>query len=391
MSDSESIPVARPQSSPWLQRAWHRLVEPPGSILDVEKRHNARLLSSLLVCLFLIYLLADVLYAVSVPHYRLGASELLSFGLLLAIYLTSRSRFTEVAVGALLIMSPLNIFTSTLEGAFRYPAAALALLCPVFVLASIFLSPAWTAIYGYGVSALILLFPVLAPFAVPDFNAVLVPFSAGLLTVTLCIVSRLNLRSMEREQHLGLPPDPASSLAGWSRALETRASESDGHAHRVTDLALRLARACGIREEELEYVYEGAMLHDIGKMAIPDKILFKDTLLTEDEWEVMRTHPKVAYDILSSISFLEKALVIPAYHHEWWDGGGYPFGLRGADIPLPARVFAVVDVWDALLSDRPDRKAWTREQAIQYFKDQAGRQFDPEIVERFLALQHAAD
>ncbi len=391
MNISHSIPVARPQRSSWLETAWRALVEPPASILVAEKRHNARLLSSVLVCLFVVYLLFNLAYAVSVPGYRITPSELIGGMLLLAIYLTSRSRFTDAAVAALLVAFPLNVFSNVLDGISPIPAVALAFLAPAFILASIFLNAYWTAIYGYAVSSLVLLLPLLMPRAVPDFRSVLPPFAAGVLTVTLCIVAMLHRQKIEGEQRAALRRDYNSTLAGWSQALEIRDSETHGHSHRVTELTLQLARACGIRENELEYIYQGAMLHDIGKMAIPDKILFKDSLLTEDEWEVMRTHPKVAYDMLSSISFLEKALVIPAYHHEWWDGGGYPFGLRGREIPLPARVFAVVDVWDALLSDRPYRKAWDRERVVQHFREQAGRQFDPEIVERFLTLQHAGE
>jgi putative nucleotidyltransferase with HDIG domain len=178
-----------------------------------------------------------------------------------------------------------------------------------------------------------------------------------------------------------------NTLEGWSRALEIRDKETEGHSHRVTSLTINLARAMGIRGEDLEYLYRGSLLHDIGKMAIPDTILTKKTALDDEEWTVMRTHPKIAYDMLSAISFLKPALVVPAYHHEWWNGEGYPSGLRGEDIPLSARIFAVVDVWYSLLSDRPYRKAWGKEQALQYIRDQSGKQFDPAIVEKFIALE----
>jgi HD-GYP domain-containing protein (c-di-GMP phosphodiesterase class II) len=130
----------------------------------------------------------------------------------------------------------------------------------------------------------------------------------------------------------------------------------------------------------------GALLHDIGKMAVPDGILLKTGKLSDEEWLIMKKHPTNAYEMLSKIEYLKPALDIPYAHHERWDGSGYPLGLAGKQIPLAARIFAVVDVWDALQSDRPYRKAWSEEKAVQYLKDQAGKEFDPSIVTEFLEL-----
>jgi putative nucleotidyltransferase with HDIG domain len=370
----------------WISKAWKALVEPSKFIQDPADRLNARLLSVFLLCLFVLFLSINVVYLVSVPGYRVPLPDLIGYGMMLLTYLASRTRYTGAAVAVLLIMFPLNVFSNVLDGTSLNLAATLSFLIPSYILASIFINAIWTGVYGYGISLLILALPYLAPRAVPDFNVVLGPFSVSLIAVTLCIISMLQRERIEHDRQAALKRDYNNTLAGWSQALEIRDKETHGHSHRVTNLTLDLARACGIHEDELEYVYQGAMLHDIGKMAIPDKILFKDSFLTDEEWDVMRTHPKVAYDMLSSISFLEKALVIPAYHHEWWDGGGYPFGLKGEEIPLAARVFAVVDVWDALLSDRPYRKAWTQDEVLKYFKDQSGKQFDPEIMGRFLRL-----
>jgi putative nucleotidyltransferase with HDIG domain len=370
---------------------WRILVEPSSAILQPADRQHARLLSTFLLCLLPLFLAVNAVYLISVPGYRVPAADLLGYVILAVTYLTSRSRFAMAAVAALLIMFPLNVFSNVLQGTSINVAATLSFMIPSYILASIFLSAFWTGLYGYGVSLLMLLLPWLAPQVVPHLGVVLGPFAVSIIAVTLCIVAMIHRENIERERRTALQRDYDNTLAGWSRALEIRDKETEGHSHRVTDLTLQLARACGVRDEDLEYVYQGALLHDIGKMAIPDKILFKSSLLTEEEWDVMRTHPKVAYDMLSSISFLEKSLVIPAYHHEWWDGGGYPFGLKGQEIPLAARIFAVVDVWDALLSDRPYRKAWTKENVVQYFREQAGKQFDPEVVERFLALQHSSD
>ncbi|GLV47246.1 hypothetical protein TJA_04190 [Thermus sp. LT1-2-5] len=176
------------------------------------------------------------------------------------------------------------------------------------------------------------------------------------------------------------------TLLGWAKAVELRDQETAGHTERVTELTLRLARALDVPEEDLDHIRRGAILHDVGKIAIPDAILLKPGPLTEEEWRVMRMHPVYAYEWLSGIPFLKKALEIPYAHHERWDGSGYPRGLKGLEIPLSARIFAVVDVYDALTSDRPYRKAWPREKALAYLKEEAGRQFDPEVVAAFLRL-----
>jgi response regulator RpfG family c-di-GMP phosphodiesterase len=180
-----------------------------------------------------------------------------------------------------------------------------------------------------------------------------------------------------------------STLEGWSRALDLRDRETEGHTQRVTDLAITLAREIGIHEDELVHLRRGAMLHDIGKMGIPDSILLKPGPLNEDEWRVMRQHPVLAYELLIPISYLRPAVDIPYCHHERWDGKGYPRGLRGEEIPLSARVFAVVDVWDALLSDRPYRKAWSASSARQYISSLSGAHFDPVIIDAFERVHRA--
>lgn len=177
-----------------------------------------------------------------------------------------------------------------------------------------------------------------------------------------------------------------NTLSGWARALEFRDELTEGHTRRVTDLTLRLARAMGLDEEQIVHIRRGAILHDIGKMAIPDAILGKSGKLTLEEQRIMRRHPQLAYDMLSPISFLRPALDIPLCHHEHWDGKGYPRRLEGEDIPLSARIFAVADVWDALTSDRPYRPAWTADRAREYIAGESGKYFDPHVVEIFFSL-----
>lgn len=174
-----------------------------------------------------------------------------------------------------------------------------------------------------------------------------------------------------------------TTLEGWAKTLELRDRETEGHSQRVLDLTTRLARKLGVSDDEMIHLQRGALLHDIGKMGIPDNILMKEGPLTDEEWEVMRKHPVFAQDMLSSIPFLKKAAEIPYCHHEKWDGTGYPNHLRGEDIPLAARIFALVDVWDALRSDRPYRRPWTDEQALEYIHNQAGKHFDPMVVKAF--------
>jgi putative nucleotidyltransferase with HDIG domain len=176
-----------------------------------------------------------------------------------------------------------------------------------------------------------------------------------------------------------------TTLTGWAKALEYRDKETEGHSDRVTQVTVELAQRLNASEDDLTHIRWGARLHDIGKMAIPDRILLKEGPLDEDEWVKMRQHPKLAYNWLREIPFLKQALDIPHYHHEKWDGSGYPEGLSGNDIPIPARIFTIVDVWDALSHDRPYRKAWTKDQVRAYLQNQSGTHFDPEIVPEFLA------
>lgn len=177
-----------------------------------------------------------------------------------------------------------------------------------------------------------------------------------------------------------------ATIVGWSRAMDLRDKETEGHTRRVTELSLRLADLMGLSEVEQAHIRRGALLHDMGKLAVPDSILFKTGELTDEEWEKMRQHPQFAYDMLSQIDYLKPAMDIPYCHHERWNGQGYPRGLKGAEIPLAARIFAVVDVWDALRSDRPYRAGWPEEKVLEYLHAQAGRHFDPQVVEAFLGL-----
>jgi PAS domain S-box-containing protein len=186
--------------------------------------------------------------------------------------------------------------------------------------------------------------------------------------------------------HADLAEAYEATIEGWSHVLDLRDKETEGHTQRVTEITVRLARALRVPEEQLIHIRRGALLHDIGKMAIPDGILQKPGPLTEDEWREMRQHPEYAHEMLFPIIYLRPALDIPYCHHERWDGTGYPRGLKGEEIPLSARIFSIVDVWDALLSNRPYRQGCTEETVLEYIKNHAGTSFDPELVREFLIL-----
>jgi putative nucleotidyltransferase with HDIG domain len=177
------------------------------------------------------------------------------------------------------------------------------------------------------------------------------------------------------------------TIFGWSRVLEMRNREVKDHSRRVTEMTLRLARYMGIPEADLVHIRRGALLHDIGKMAIPDSVILKESGLSDEERALIRRHPLFGFEMVSEIEFLRPAMDILLCHHEKWDGTGYPFGLAGEQIPLYARIFAVVDVWDAFTSDdRSYRRADPPEVAAEYLRSQAGEHFDPVIVEAFLRM-----
>lgn len=200
------------------------------------------------------------------------------------------------------------------------------------------------------------------------------------------ITERKNSQEALQKAHVDLQEAYDKTIEGWVVALDLRDRETEGHTKRVTEMTVKLARNLEFSTEEIVHIRRGALLHDIGKMGIPDEILQKPGPLTDDEWVIMRRHPQYAFQMLSPIHYLQQALIIPYYHHERWDGSGYPHKLKGTEIPLIARLFAVVDVWDALSSDRPYRKGLPAREVIEYLQREAGRLFDPDIIHRFIPL-----
>ncbi|MEI7769948.1 MAG: GAF domain-containing protein [Chloroflexales bacterium] len=222
-----------------------------------------------------------------------------------------------------------------------------------------------------------------APFhATLDWRATLDMFASQLA------IALDNADMVERLQrsHTELMHAYETTIEGWSRALDLRDKETEGHTLRVTEMTLRLAHAVGVSDGDVVHIRRGALLHDIGKMGVPDHILLKPGPLTDAEWEIMRRHPVYAYEMLAPIAFLEQALAIPYCHHERYDGQGYPRGLTGEQIPLAARIFAVVDVWDALRSDRAYRAGWPDDRVLRHIQGAAGQHFDPHVVDVFLKM-----
>lgn len=187
-----------------------------------------------------------------------------------------------------------------------------------------------------------------------------------------------------QQSNLELSHSYDATIEGWARALDLRDNETEGHSRRVTNMVINIASRLKMSDSELVHVRRGALLHDIGKVGIPDSILLKPGSLSPEEWVIMKTHPQLACDLLSPIEYLRPALDIPYCHHEKYDGSGYPRGISGEEIPLAAHIFAVVDVYDALTSDRPYRKAWTAGKALELIRSESGKHFDPQIVEIFL-------
>ena len=219
------------------------------------------------------------------------------------------------------------------------------------------------------------------------------PFDRFELRARLLGITRLNRyqkllqeRAKLREANAQLLNAYETTIESLSHALDLRDRETEGHSRRVTELTIQLAQALHISDAEITHYRRGALLHDMGKIGVPDSILHKPDTLSDEEWVIMRKHPQLAYDMLYPIEYLHPALDIPYSHHEKWDGEGYPRGLKGEEIPMSARLFAVADVWDALTSDRPYRAAWSEEEALQYIREQSGKHFDPNVVELFFKV-----
>ncbi len=219
------------------------------------------------------------------------------------------------------------------------------------------------------------------------FNAELTDFIESLAAQAAIAIDNAEMFNELQHTNSELILAYDTTIEGWSRAMELRDKETEGHTKRAAEMTLRIARAMGMKEEDLVHVRRGALLHDIGKMIIPDVVLMKTGPLTPEEWEIMRRHPTYAFELLTPIPYLRQAIDIPYCHHERWDGTGYPRGLKGEQIPLAARIFSLADTWDALCHERRYHEAWSEERICDHIRSLAGTQFDPKVVQAFTELE----
>ena len=346
---------------------------------------RARLLSSL----SLGFLILDVLLTIRGELTGGASFHVYFFGILvLIVYLISRTKHTSLGGAFWVISLSAVLLYFMIQASFsapvRLPQGIGFISLPIF-LSLLLLSAKITLGVGLINYAGIALF--IQMYGVPMDN-ILLPLINSLFFSVIAIITAFILEKDRQDLvdiNNRLKAAYEATLEGWSKALELKDSQTERHSHQVVDYTLNIARILGLSEEEIGHIRRGALLHDIGKMAVPDHILQKPGKLTDEEWVVMMKHPVHAYNFLSSIDYLRPALDIPRYHHERWDGSGYTEGLVGEQIPLSARIFSVVDVWDALNSDRPYRRAWKRERVIDYIKQQSGKQFDPGIVDVFFS------
>jgi putative nucleotidyltransferase with HDIG domain len=365
-------------------RDW--LVRPSMHIHEPGKWRDARLLSVFVLSLFILFLIVNLSYLFTVPGYAIPPADLIGYAFLLAIYLISRTRLTNLAVILMLLMFPLNVFMNVLGDTSLNITATLLFLIPSYVIASIFLRVSGLVIYGMSVTLMIGLIPVISPGSQHGYTDILGPVAVSTIVVVLLVIAVVHRNYIEQDRQAELREAYDHALESWSRALELRDKDTEGHSRRVAELTVELAKMCGMKGRSLEHVFRGALLHDIGKMSIPDVILQKPRALSKKEWELMHQHPTVAMNMLAGIPFLAPAIEIPLNHHENWDGSGYPNHLAGEGIPLAARIFTLVDTWDALTSNRPYRAAWSRADATKYIHEQSGIKFDPAITPKFIKL-----
>ena len=332
-------------------------------------------LSILVLMVTVIHLAMYIIYSdINYAFFLLG--DIIALLICLAAWEMQRSRTSKLAAIFLLAATTLLITVAFPLG--MLDRMFLLYTIPV-ILASILISPRSSFVFALfatiGYTIVFLITPRSAPY---NYLAICFLFLIAAMAWLVTNRTERTYRSLSKAYD--------QSIQGWRNTLDERVQAPEGHADKLVSLTLKLAAAMGVPESEFEYIRRGVLLHDVGKMAIPDKILLKKGKLTEWDWEVVRMYPTYAYQWMSSIEYLRPALDIPHYHQEHWDGSGYPDGLKGEQIPLPARIFAVVYVWDALQTEKPYREAFTDEKARQHMRDQAGHQFDPKVVETFLKI-----
>ena len=318
----------------------------------------------------LVLLCVLVIILNSYNHYTI-AGILLSFNALIAISLSMYDGDGILDAG-ILAFPIFIVFGALLFGKRFIPFLLLGSVVSIFALI-------YLEINGY-------VHPTIHPARFKDsINIIIILLIAALVVWIIMYNYEKNLlRARSSEAELSRTYD--LTLEAWAQVLEYRDRETAGHSSRLVELGTRLAEAIKCSEEEIKHLQRGALLHDIGKLAIPDSVLLKPAKLDDEELEIIKKHPAYGKEMLSGVPFLEASIPVVYCHHEHWNGKGYPQGLEGEQIPLLARIFSIVDCWDALNSDRPYRLAWPRDEIISYIKNNAGIIYDPNIVEKFLQI-----
>lgn len=359
-----------------------------------EKDQRVRTLAAILW----ITLSASVALGLLNVQFRTWSSVIALFGMAVIcvplLWLNARGQFTLAAsILSLIVLMVINV--NLYDGDGIRDSGILAY--PIFIMIGTLFFGRRAAPY-FGLAAIVSLVAIvyleirgdIQPTIGPTEFEILLPIVILLLVVTafIWVIVGIMDKNLERvkESEAELRKNYDLTLEAWAKVLEYRDKETEGHSRRLVDLSSRLATALGLPPEEIDHLKRGALLHDIGKLAIPDEILLKPGALNDAERRMMQQHPTYAKQMLSQVSFLQQSIDVAYSHHERWDGLGYPQGLKGEAIPLSARIFAVVDQWDALTSTRPYRNAWTREDTLAYFRENAGKIYDPQIVSVFLTM-----
>jgi response regulator RpfG family c-di-GMP phosphodiesterase len=368
-------------------------------LVDIEASNSTlqrkgQMLALYLALLFalLLYLTVNGLYVLSTdryPEYKFYVAQEISAFLILYVFwkLNQKGHVTLAAYSSI----GFSILAPALGSDPKYLEYVMVVFSLPIGISSFVIRPSSSFLFAFLTTAAYVTSSILSGY-VWEYNLTPIVALFALAFMTWAVANRLEnalkkndaLVSTLRKSNIDIQDAYETTLEGWSRALEIRDRETEGHTQRVTDMVTRIATQMGFTQEQLIHIHRGALLHDIGKLGIPDEILRKPNRLNEDEMKVMQTHTQIACDLLRPIGYLRPALNIPCYHHEKWDGTGYPHGLKGNDIPLEARIFAVIDVYDALSYDRPYRKSWPRDKVLQYIESESGKHFDPAVVEVFL-------
>jgi hypothetical protein len=368
-----------------MKTSWFTHLSPP-QFSSYEQSQRAKLLHYMMLAAFLGSLVIGIINFLN--GWTVEATLLFVFAIicLVGFYLNG-TRFSEY-VGLILCISLFLVVSLMLyNGLGLYDETLLTF--PVFIVFTTFMF----GLRGLWIATILSIAAVIAVYFLQLYGIFESQFVASItrvfiISVLLAITGLVIwvVHGSWETNMLRLRESHDLTLQGWARALEYRDGETAGHTRRVTELSVALAKRLGLSDDEIRNLQRGAYLHDIGKMAIPDNILLKPGPLTEEEWKFMRQHPVRAREFISEIPYLQPAIQVAYSHHERWDGKGYPEGLGGDQIPLPARIFTVIDNWDALNSDRPYRNAWPREKVIAYLRDNAGSIFDPQVVQAFLGI-----